>query len=243
MSEDVFTETKGDSSGSYLEKLVGEGKKFSDPEALARGKAEADAFIEQLKREKQEAMDALAKAEGDTKSQATVADLIAEVRKAQEGNSDNNQMSEDDLVTKVRDIMRGESAQATAKQNRDKGNELVLQKVGGDINAAKTYVAERAKQLGMSPAKLAELSEVSPSAFAKLIDTDTSTATKGTTAIPSSNSSNFNQNSPQLEIDGYKTKAWFDNQRKELGVSKYLNNHKLQNDYLKSAMALGDRFK
>lgn len=40
-----------DESKKYFEELVGEGKKFSDPEALARGKFEADIFVERLKQE------------------------------------------------------------------------------------------------------------------------------------------------------------------------------------------------
>src|SRR5688572_12541162 len=40
--------------GSILEQLVGEGKKFADAEALAKCKAESDAFIETLKREQAE---------------------------------------------------------------------------------------------------------------------------------------------------------------------------------------------
>jgi len=40
-----------DDNKDYLTELVGEGKKFSDPKALARGKYEADLFVERLKQE------------------------------------------------------------------------------------------------------------------------------------------------------------------------------------------------
>lgn len=46
--DEVFDETK-----NYYEELVGEGKKFKDNEALAKGKAEADTFIKHLLREKE----------------------------------------------------------------------------------------------------------------------------------------------------------------------------------------------
>lgn len=42
-----------DPNTSYLDQLVGEGKKFADAEALARGKAESDRFIKNLLREKE----------------------------------------------------------------------------------------------------------------------------------------------------------------------------------------------
>lgn len=40
-----------DPNTNYLEQLVGDGKKFSSPEELARGKAESDAFIARLENE------------------------------------------------------------------------------------------------------------------------------------------------------------------------------------------------
>lgn len=45
LTNDVITQPAFDPDKNYLEELVGEGKKFKTPEALAKGKAEADLMI------------------------------------------------------------------------------------------------------------------------------------------------------------------------------------------------------
>ena len=139
--------------------------------------------------------------------------------------------------------MKGEKASDTADANRSKGNELVLQKVDGNVEAATALVAERAKSLGLTPEKLAELSEDSPDAFAKVmgLETNSEPPLKGTVSLPKSNVP-FNEEVAIMEIDGHKTSAWFSAQRKEMGTKKYLNNNRLQNQLMRSAQELGDRF-
>lgn len=239
---DVFDTDQGDQSASALEELVGDGKKFADNEALAKGKQESDNFIEQLKQEKQEALDALKDAQKDVGEGKTVAELLEAVRAAQKTDDDVNQpLSDEDFQEKVRSIVQGDSADTTRTANREIGNSLVLQKVDGNVEAAKTFVAERAKALGVTPAKLRELSEDSPELFAKAMELDTSTAPKGTAQLPNVNTNNL-QPVVAEEVDGHKTKAFYDRQKKEMGVSKYLDDHALQNAMMADAIALGERF-
>jgi len=235
---------EGSNEDNLLESLVGEDKKFKSVEDLARGKLEADAFIEKLKEENHMALEELEKLQGSKDDSAKVADLIAAVKEAaqQQDSDGTNHMSDDDLSEKIREIMQGESAKETAKRNRDKGNELVLSKVGGDVEAAKIFVAERAKELGMTPAKLAELSEISPDAFAKLIDAKSSTSSSGTVKLQGSNPRAMDNHVNTETIDGHHTKAYYDRVRKEVGTMKYLQDRKLQLQYLRDAMALGERF-
>lgn len=242
---DVFdTPTEENSSKDILSELVGEGKKFADVNELAKGKQEADSFIEQIQTENKQIREALAKLESQSDQTSKIEELIASVRSAKEPQvteESNHPLSEDDLSNKIKEIMQGESQQATAAENRSRSNSLVLGKVNGDVEAAKTYVAERAKQLGMSAKDLGELSERSPHAFAKLIDVDPSTASRSTSQLPSSGQVNSQVNQP-MEVEGHKTKAYYDNLKKEMGPNKYWNNVKIQGQYTKDAMALGDRF-
>ena len=250
MADDVFDaadqsgEQEGNQQDNPLEALVGEGKKFKTVEELARGKIEADAFIEKLKEENHMALEELEKVQGSKDDSAKVADLIAAVKEAaqQQDPDGNNQMSEEDLSEKIREIMRGETAKETAKRNRDKGNELVLRKVGGDVEAAKLFVAERARELGLTPAKLAELSEISPDAFAKLIDAKSSTSSSGAVKLQGSNPRAMDSHIDMETIDGRHTKHYYDRLRKEMGTVKYLQDRRLQKAYLDDAMALGERF-
>lgn len=244
---DAATDQSGEQEGNNnpVESLVGEGKKFKTVEELARGKMEADAFIEQLKEENHMAVEELKKLQEGTNNETKVADLIKAVKEAasqQQDSEGDNQLSEEALSERIREIMRGESAKQTAERNRAKGNELVLQKVGGDSEAAKLFVAERAKALGMSPSKLAELSEISPEAFAKLIDAKGTSSTSGTVSLQGSNPRAMDSHANTETIDGRHTKAYYDRVRSEMGTVKYLQDRRLQKQYLDDAMALGERF-
>lgn len=232
-----------ESEAGTLAELVGEDKKFKTVEDLAKGKLEADAFIEKLKEENAMALDELKKYQGEQDNSAKVAELLETVKSMsqQQDSEGTNQFSDEALSEKIREIMQGVSAEQTAKLNREKGNELVLAKVGGDVEAAKLFVAERAKELGLKPSALAELSEISPAAFAKLIDAK-SAGSSGTVNLQHSNTRAMEAHADVESIDGHHTKAYYDRMRKEMGTVKYLQDRRMQNQYLKDAMALGERF-
>jgi len=245
MPDDIFNTQDQGGTTNALETLVGEGKKYGDNEALAKSRLEADTFIGQLKDEKKQLSDALEAEQKKNGQTATIADLIKEVQKGQNASDDktNNQgLSEEDFQERVRTIVQGDSDASTKAANREQGNLLVLQKMKGNSDAAKSFIAERAAELGTTPAKLAELSETSPKAFAKLMDvTPSAVPDKGTSLLPN-NADNFNNNAAALEIEGTHTKAYFDAKKKEMGVVKYVNNTALQLDYMRSATKLGERF-
>lgn len=241
---DIFNTDQGDETANALEELVGDGKKFADNEALAKGKIESDNFIEQLQKEKQEALEALTEAQKETGAKHTIADLMDAVRATQEAEGDDTKpLSEEDFQEKVRAIVERDSAKVTSQSNRDAGNALVLQKFDGNVEAAQAHVAERAKALGTTVEKLRELSGESPALFAKAMEIESkSTASHSTTGLPGSvDTKNLNPD-VVMEIDGHNTKAFYDAQKKEMGVRKYLDDHKLQNKLMADALALGERF-
>ncbi len=237
---DVFSEDQTTDT-SPLDALVGDGRKFKTVEDLAKGKQEADAFIEQLKSEKQQVMEELEAVRGAAKEGATVKELLEELRRTKEDNSGDTQLTEDDLENKVKQILQGESAKATAARNREQGNKLVLDKFDGNVEAAKSFLAARAKELGTTPAKLAELSESSPKLFAKAIDVDLSTTGTSVSSLAGVNTARLNDGK-RMDVDGVPTKAYFDHKKKEMGTAKFINNKALQRQYLDAAMKLGDRF-
>ena len=242
MSEDVFAQTEGVSE-SALQQLVGEGKKFETIEDLAKGKMEADAFIERLEGENKLTREEMAELEVKAQKQHTISELIETVKKTNEqGIKEGNQpISKDDLSNMVKSIMDGEHEQQTKALNRKQANQAVLDKVNGDVEAARTYVAERARQLNTSVEKLQALSEDSPTAFQTLMDVNQSTGSQGITAIPGAQTGSM-QSERETVIDGHKTKAYYDNLKREIGSSVYWNDSKIQGQYYKDAVALGDRF-
>ncbi len=240
MTQDVFTEDKlGD---SVLDTLVGEGKKFDNVEALAQGKIKADEHISTIEQENAALKEELQKS-GDTTS---VKDLIAAVKEAQatkDSSEGGKTMSAEELEQTIRSVTKDDRQAETRASNRAKGNALVLKKAEGNVEAARALVAERAEALDMTTAKLAELSETSPEAFAALLDPSGSTASSGSLSqLPGQRTDVLDASDTIMEIDGYKTKAWFDGQRKKMGHVKYINDPTIQKDLARSINNLGERF-
>lgn len=243
MSEDVFDQNTESESVSVVAELVGEGKKFATIEDLARGKQEADSFIKQLEEENAGMREQMKKAEELSNNEATLQELIKAVRNSQqEDEGDKTGITEDDLSNKVKEILRGESEAQTRARNREKGNQLVLDKTGGDIEAARTYMAERAKQLAMSVKELRELSERSPEAFAELINTKPSTNSPPINQIDGGASGTTFQPKGEEVVDGAHTAAYYARLKEEMGAAAYWNDLDLQNQRYKDAMKLGERF-
>jgi hypothetical protein len=241
MTDDVFA---GDQpSASVLDELVGEGKKFDSVEALAKGKMASDDHIARIEQE-----NADLKAKLETAGGTTIEEIQARLQQLaetkQEGSKGEQTMSSDDLEQTIRDVITTVTDADTKASNRAKGNALVLSAVDGDADAARALVAERSARLGMSPAKLAELSEQSPDAFAELMQLkDSGPAPSQTTSVlPGQRTDALEQNQAVMEIDGFKTKAWFDAKKKEVGHVKFLNDQSIQRELNRSINGLGSRY-
>jgi len=240
MADDIFATSEKDTS-TALEQLVGDGKKFATVEDLAKGKLAGDAHISTLEAE------AAAKPKGNEEPvQQNVADLIKAVKEAaantKEGDSEETKpMSTEDLQELIKSAILGEKETSTKDSNRAKGNALVLSKANGDVAVAKAMVAERATAVGMTPTSLAELSESSPAAFAKLMEIDSKTQAPSTGGLPNAQG-NVLDSGAVLEVEGHKTKSYYEAKRKEMGNKDYMYDSKLQTEMQKAAIALGSRF-
>lgn len=250
MSDDIFSQTKGAGNDaaatrSLVAELVGEGKKFSTIEDLAKGKLESDQFIEQLQNENRLARQQLEELEAKKAKEASVSELINAVKNANKtAEAEGNQpISEESLSKMVREIMQGEHEAQTRATNRARAQKAVLEKVNGNVEAAKSYLAESAKSLNMSVSDLESLSETSPSAFLKLVDSVPTTGSQSSSALHSGrNTMSMEGSAKQDVIDGHHTKHYYNKLKAEIGAAKYWNDTKIQGQYAKDAMALGDRF-
>jgi hypothetical protein len=247
MAEDVFAQTEGKQADDIdpFAELVGEGKKFQTAEELARGKLEADKFIEQLKEELKITRSQMTELEEKASKRDTVSDLVKAVQTANrnEGDSDSNHpISEDKLQEMVNSILDGRHEKQTRLANYQQANQAVLDKFNGDVEAARAYTAERARQLGINTEKLKALGEESPSAFKQLMEVSQRTGSQSTTSLKSDKTDGPSHSYRQEVVDGHRTKAYYDKLKVELGPAKYWNDTKIQGQYVKDAMALGDRF-
>lgn len=161
-----------DPAKEYLPELVGEGKKFKTPEDLAKGKLEADAFVERLKAEQAELrkeletrikyeefldkMTSLEKTNGSTLENQPPKEPVVPQKAA---------MTDEDLAQKVDALLTQKEAQKKHSDNLDYVKEQLQTKLGP--NYAQT-IAGQAKTLGLSQKDLDGMAATTPKAFLQL---------------------------------------------------------------------------
>lgn len=172
MPNDVFTEptvinTNPDNQTEIASQLVGEDKKFKTVNDLAKGKLEADVYIEQMKVQLKAANDELAKVKNADDKFSKILEQIG-----QRNNESTPQvnttpaMVNDDITALVRNQITAIEKERSAQQNIDTTNSK-LKELFGD--RAKEIVESKAKELGVGMEELKILSSKSPSALLTLV--------------------------------------------------------------------------
>ena len=148
-----------------VEELVGEGKKFATVEDLAKGKAEADIFIEQLKKEQ-------AELRSDLDQRLSAQDLLEEIRKEREAqlSASNSPAQEnttpslgtDDIANLVKNTVKQLGVQETAEQNI-LAVDIKMKELFGD--KAQEVMIQKAKENEVSVDFLKDAAAKSPKAF------------------------------------------------------------------------------
>lgn len=165
---------------SYLQKIVEtRGENWKDPEVLAKGKLEADAYIKNLE-------DQLASMREDLSKQDYAAQLLQQLEtKASaptnenplESNNNNNggtntegntnlAVSEDDLKSLVEKTLTEREKQATVQENI-RQVDVTLEEIYG--TEARNVLINKSQELGISMERMQELASESPSALFALL--------------------------------------------------------------------------
>lgn len=243
---DLFTSANDqgatiDQNQDYLEVLVGEGKKFKTPQELARGKAEADLYIERLKEE----AEALRKDLAARKRLEDVVDLLSKPSgntppdQSQNNHNGNEQHRSD--ATPPQDIGKlvEDALSKRDLENRQSANisevKRTLQTAWGDSFATK--VASQAEALGVTKEFLNNLAANQPKAFYKLVGLGEQAKGPDLFTAPTSQ---VNSGSFQPSTGNVRNKAYYDKMRKDT-PSEYKRTA-TQVQMHKDAIALGDRF-
>jgi len=150
--------------GSVAE-LVGEGKKFATVEDLAKGKQEADQFIEQLKGE-------MSDLRSDLDQRLSAQDLLEEIRKEREAQlSASNVPAEgnttpslgtDEIASLVKETIEQRDVERTASQNLETVDKKMKELYG---EKAQEVMLLKAKENDISPDFLKDTAAKSPKAF------------------------------------------------------------------------------
>lgn len=237
------TKPEGD---SYFTALVGEGKKFKDPEALAKGKAESDAFILQLQQE-------LAALRQDVTARANLEEIIHDLKKSQQAPASNpgspGQANEDDKTgasaPSLEDIKRLVTQELTSTQKQlqaeqnIRASEQELTKVWG--NQTRSKLDARAKELGVSLEFLKSIAATTPKAFLEMVGaTQQVSPLVDNVAPPRSTLSPSPSTSAPMTIGTHKTEAYYKKLRKD-NPSLYWSSE-VQVQEMGDAIALGEKF-
>lgn len=201
--------------GEIASQLVGEGKKFKTIDDLAKGKLEADLYVEQLKKKLETSEAERTKLGGNDEKFSQILQEL-EQRKATppQGNIQVPVLGQDEIETLVRNQMTAIESERTSQQNLDSTNAKLKQLFG---DKAKAYVESKAKELGIDMQRLQSLSAESPSAFFTLVGiSDTKPKVPNAPITGSVNTeSNFNQNHQTG------TKEYYNNLRRTMKPGDY----------------------
>lgn len=170
--DDIFQEVQieTEDQDSIYETLVGDGKKYSDNEALAKAKREADRFIEQLKQEAAELRQEVAK-------KATIDEILTQIRQAQPATPSSHpqvpekkeEVQQTDIEALVSQLLEKKETEKRVKSNAQVVEEKLREKYGAD---APVFLNKKAKELNVSIEYLKRVATDSPAAFFKLTDID-----------------------------------------------------------------------
>jgi hypothetical protein len=158
-----------------FEDLVGDGKKFRDPDDLARGKLEADKFIERLKQEN-----------ADIRRQLSSEERLEEIKELLERSNapsrNDNQTDPNPSVNgqkppfnpeDLEQLLEHKLAQREAKARQEANLELsrkgLVDAFGNDYPS---ILEQKARELGMNKQVLSNLAVESPQAFLRLVGAD-----------------------------------------------------------------------
>lgn len=166
----------------FLTELVGEGKKFSDPEALAKGKWEADRAIEERNQE-------LAELRAELDARTKIEDLLTKVQPkiepepkpdAEAHQPAKPAATQEDLAELVRKAMNDEKVNTRAAENVNQVSSKLVE-LFGDEAKANAVVKQRASELGVSVEFLQSTAVQSPKAFFDLLGVDQKQTSAGPT--------------------------------------------------------------
>lgn len=258
MSDDIFSESNSENSGpvidpdkDYFQEYVGEGKKYKDEKAAGRALIEKDLFIEQLKREAEEARQEL-------RSRISVEEALTKLQERQtetsgqatshrenvsgEGNQstsassvDIDKLVEEKLTARER-AMQEASRKAKEEQNLNTVRERLSEVYGPNFSSE---VKKKAQELGVSTQFLTEAGAKEPNAVFKLLGLDQQKGYRDITD-PAPAQSRVNTSANTGNNSGLRNEAFYQKMRKE--DPKRFWSSKVQAQRHKDALELGERF-
>jgi len=167
VDSEVKEVTTEDNQLSFVDQLVGEGKKFKDVEALARGKAESDRLIAELQT-KQAEQDHAKSLLDKLQEKATVAPVTPEPKQESPEGKENTTLKPEDVTSLLEDALAKRDQETIVKNNLKIVQEALVSAHGTEAQAV---VLSKAKELNVPAEFLDDMASKSPEAFLTLMGT------------------------------------------------------------------------
>ncbi len=231
---------------SFVEKLVqAKGENWKDPEVLAKGKLEADNYIQQLEEQNRQLREDLGKNDyaaqvleeirgkaADTstaKTSKAVKENIAGVE--EEGTPPS--LNEDDLKSLVEKTLLERETKKSVEQNLKSVEETLRSQYGDKLGEA---LQNKASELGLSMGRMEELASESPSAFLALFGDNR----QNNNSFSSMMNSSINTEGVNMQSSTERNWSYYQKIRRENPNQYY--SPKIQQQLMRDKMKMGDRF-
>ncbi len=230
------TQDADTSSNTAFEEWVGEGKKYSSVEDLAKSAMYSQDHIKSLERERDQLREDVDK----NNSLDSILDRISsqqETSTTQETPSEKSQLKSEDITSLINDqvqsLFEKQQLQSLADSNKGKVNDSLMQKYG---SKASDVLEAKAKEVGLSVEQIGKIAETSPEAVLAYF---------ANTPVPQSvprMEGSFNTETSDGVSNNVKTgtSAYYSKLRKDDPKLYYSN--KIQFEMVNKAKELGDSF-
>lgn len=232
----LFETNDGEDQTVTFDSLVGEGKKYRDPDAVAKAVLEKDRFIEQLKAEN-------ATAREELRSRTNLEEIVNQLKagRTPQPNTETpptqrqdpvvEPQPSEDLDVKLRKLLEAEKSKDNKLRNIETATNGLKERFGADY---KQTLSSIVNELGVSQEFIDDLAATSPSGFLKLVDSVKAPDDRRPVAPPVNRAPTPNTHT------GRRNKAYYDEIRRT-NINEYLS-PKVQQQLYKDAMEQGENF-
>jgi hypothetical protein len=234
-----------DLTKSYLNELVGEGKRYDSPEAIARAKIFQDAHIKRIEAENAKLREDYTRAREENIAKAKLEELLDQIqgnrREPPTANTqpivrEENKIDPKQIESLIENKFKQAELTRTYNQNLETVKNKLVERFGANYTDAYKQQIER---LDLTKEEADDLARRKPTTFMHLLGLDQPRQQQQQFTPPPRNNTSSTQN-PVGQPPEKRTWAWYENLRKT-NKTAYLDS-KTQVQMLQDRMELGEAF-
>lgn len=233
-----------DESKDYLSELVGEGKKFTSNQELAKGKAYADKMIDLQNRRLDQMREDFIKERQENIAKAKLQELVDRLANNKQSDSSNetppvNEQNEpainmDQIKSLMSTSLQEYEVGKTQRENLAQVQSKLVERYGKNYS---NVLGEQLQSLGMSVSQIDALSKQSPQAALRMLGLDVQPQRDGFQSPPRSN-----QRNDSFAPKAAKKRTWsYYQELRKTNPDMYLD-RKIANQMAQDAVELGEEF-